>query len=456
WCGLSLEDLHCIATIDKKRSIPFAITQEELLKTLTPGGQSRVHFIKKVFEAAQKKRYQTSLVPWIIETLEALHLHAVLTPQEQRDLEQYWSLIERFECDGTLEHLTLFKDELQALYSKQLVASRLQIMTIHKAKGLEFDSVILPGLNARSALADRPLLRFMNIPTQHEGDLMLVSPIKAAHHEACPLYDFIGRLDQEKNQYEMQRLFYVAVTRAKKRLCLFDSATTPTKGTLRALLHHQHFVPIETPAVEEKPDDLLPLLYHLPMAYYLQKPCIAQTPLNLPLALPDSTARLLGVIAHEILQIICTKHVSSAKDVPWAFMKRALRSAGLGDLPALEAHLKTMIQGVFDNPRGQWIIQQHEQEKNEYALLIQSHQGSSTTRIIDRTFYDQGICWIIDFKTGHEDVLKEKEHKIQVNGYAELMRHITQGPVRCGLYYVPTHHWVEWEPVSCQREFIHV
>ena len=36
----------------------------------------------------------------------------------------------------------------------------LQVMTIHKAKGLEFDTVILPGLGRHSKLEDKPLILF--------------------------------------------------------------------------------------------------------------------------------------------------------------------------------------------------------------------------------------------------------------------------------------------------------
>ena len=443
WCGLSLADLHCLANINKHRSIPFALSQKTCLNALTEEGQHRIQFITQVLLHAQKQRQQTSLVPWIMRTLEALHCHAILNTQEQADLEQYWALIEQYESDGLLDNLELFKAELNALYSKQMVASPLQIMTIHKSKGLEFDSVILPGLNSRAAPADRPLLRLMKIPTKHQDELMLISPIKAAHHERCPLYDFIGRLDQEKNQYEIQRLLYVATTRAKKRLYLFDHSATPTKGTFRALLNQQDFTPLEPKLNEKIQEASLPTTLHLPISYYKTLPFIAPSHVNAPVSLSESTARIMGVIVHELLHIICTHHPVTAHDVPWTLMTRALKKSGLNAVPGLAEQIKTMISGLFDTPQGQWIIREHPHEKNEYALLVKN-DNSVSTRIIDRTFVDNGICWIIDFKTGHEDFLKDIEHKAQVNGYALLMSHQTQLPIRCGLYYLNTHHWVEW------------
>lgn len=444
WCGLSLSDIHCLANINKHRSIPFALTQKNCLSALSEEGHYRIQFITHVLSHAQKQRQHTSLVPWIMQTINALHLPAVLNAKEQADLEQYWTLLEQYERDGLLDTLTLFKAELNALYSKQMVASPLQIMTIHKAKGLEFDCVILPGLNSRAAPADRPLLRLMKIPTQHQEELMLVSPIKATHHERCPLYDFIGRLDQEKNQYEIQRLFYVATTRAKKRLYLFDHSATPTKGTFRSLLNAQQFTPIEPQFTEKTQDETLPTTVHLPLSYYTNIPTIESFNFNAPVSLSESTARIIGVIVHELLQVICTHHPATKDEVPWTLMTRALKQSGLNDIPGLAEQIKTMISGLFDTPQGQWIIREHLHEKNEYALLVQT-DNNMTTRIIDRTFVDNGICWIIDFKTGHEDFLKDIEHKAQVNGYALLMSHQSQRPIRCGLYYLTTHHWVEWE-----------
>ena len=443
WCGLSLNDLHCLANIDKHHSIAFALTQDGHLDALSEDGQIRIRFIKQVLFNAQKQRQQTALVPWIMQTLEALHLNAVLTQQEQTDLEQYWALLEQYEHDGLLDNLTLFKEQLNALYSKQLVSSPLQIMTIHKAKGLEFDCVILPSLNARKAPADRPLLRFMKIPTQHQSELILVSPIRAAHHEACPLYDFIGRLDQEKDHYEMQRLFYVATTRAKKRLYLFDHTNTPTKGTFRALIQDQVFSPIESILSELNQAPETQTTYHLPLTYYTNQQPMARYENNGFLTLSDSTARTVGVITHELLQTICTFHPHSAADVPWALMNRALKQAGLDQRPELARQIKTMISHIFDHPKGRWIISPHQQEKNEYALLAK-HENTAGTRIIDRTFIENGICWIIDFKTGHEDELKEIEHKKQVDGYALLMSEKTNLSIQCGLYYLNTQHWVEW------------
>ena len=171
-----------------------------------------------------------------------------------------------------------FTKEFNNLYSQETTSSNLHIMTIHKAKGLEFDTVFLPSLGARQKQSDKPLLRWLKVPTGDEKNLLLVSPLKAAHMEHCPLYDYLDNLDEEKNNYEAQRVLYVAVTRAKSRLYLMDSTEKSSKNSFRALLQNQEFV-AEEPIIETSEKSLAPLK-RLPLEFYQ----------NQPLLVPDSDA----------------------------------------------------------------------------------------------------------------------------------------------------------------------
>lgn len=87
-----------------------------------------------------------------------------------------------------------------------------QLMTIHAAKGLEFDSVFLTGAE--------------------EG----IFPSEYA-------------LAEKGGEEEERRLMYVAMTRAKKRLYI--------SATLYRLLHGQSFYPVVSRFVEEIPDDFI-------------------------------------------------------------------------------------------------------------------------------------------------------------------------------------------------------
>lgn len=452
WCGLTLADLHCIANHEKSKSIYVALSQLERITELSDNGRVRARFIYTILHAALAMRHQQSLVDWITMVLQQLHLTSVLTDTEQDDLEQYWLLLERFEKDGQIPDMALFKDEFNKLYSQKVVPSRLQIMTIHKSKGLEFDCVILPGLSSKSSSMDTPLLRWLKLPTQEQGELLLLSPMKAAHHEQCVLYDYLGKLDAQKNNYELQRLFYVAVTRAKKRLYLFDRSETARQGSFRSLLSNQEFIVANDPSDEPSApsDGEVPCIYHLPDTYY-------QTPLELATEHASSSAlvvntnntpRLIGITAHELLQWICNNHPASIEDVPWELANHSLKTMGLDATELQDAHelLKQQLTQLFNDRIGQWLLKAHNEERNEYEMLT-SIEGEVATRIIDRTFSEHGIRWIIDFKTGREDNKTQAHHRQQVNEYAKLLATRTEEPIHCGVYYLSSGTWVNWEYV---------
>ncbi len=455
WCGLSLSDLHCIANVNQSKSIYYALSQLDNIPELTDAGRIRATFIYQVLNTALTQRDQQSLVDWISVTLTQLHLSSVLTSAQQDDLEQFWILLERFEKDGQIFDLALFKDEFNALYSKKTIPSRLQIMTIHKSKGLEFDSVILPGLGSASSKQDKTLLRWLKLPMQ-QGNLLLLSPIKAAHHEHCALYDYLGTLDSQKNDYEKQRLLYVALTRAKKRLYLLDPNESARQGSFRSLLKNQDFeevvtdseIPTETG--DDYPTLYYPILYHLPLHFYQNPPDITDHDFTSNLTINmNHSPRLIGIVAHELLQWICDNHPHDMHSIPWELPDHALKTLGFNNHErhiALEM-LKKQINNVFDDPKGRWIIKAHDEEKNEYALLTR-HDGEVVTRIIDRTFIENGIRWIIDFKTGRDDNKTQSQHKQQVNEYAQLLANQTSTPIHCGLYYLSSGTWIDWVGVK--------
>jgi len=455
WCGLTLTDIHRIAVFEPRQPLVFALSNADCVNTLSSSGQARINFIYPILKKAHDTRHQCSLATWIINTLTALHLEAILTPEDEQDLEQFWEKLARFEQDGQLSERTLFKQELSKLYTKQLGTARLQIMTIHKAKGLEFDTVILPGLGKRSPNPDKPLLRWLTLPSEASSDdLVLISPLQAAHNERCPLYDYLGQLDAEKTAYEQQRLLYVATTRAKKRLYLFDKTESITRNTFRASLTTQLFTPMPSqPSVNTSSQQNHPLRLYLPEARYTAsaQPALPEK-LEHNKALPDLTpARALGTIAHTLLEWICTYHPATPNDVPWGLATHALHALGLSKhaLDALTEQLKTLISNMFHDPRGHWILQQHQNEQNEYALLVHENNHVSTC-IIDRLFFENGVCWIIDFKTGQDDTEQLKAHQKQLNTYARHVQEQHATPIRCGLYYLNHNRWVEWTWVSEQ------
>jgi hypothetical protein len=85
--------------------------------------------------------------------------------------------------------------------------------------------------------------------------------------------------------------------------------------------------------------------------------------------------------------------------------------------------------------------------------------GSRYDAVIDRTFVEGGIRWIIDYKTSlhsggkldkfyDQQVLRYRE---QLNGYARLLGQREDRPVRLGLYFPLLGGWRQWDAPELQR-----
>ncbi|MCH9755696.1 MAG: UvrD-helicase domain-containing protein [Gammaproteobacteria bacterium] len=447
WCGLTLPDLHLIANHAPHAAIPIALDDPHCIQQLSQTGQIRINFVYNILKKALTNRHQDPLTTWIQNTLKALHLNAILTSDEIAMLEPFWDKLEQFEQDGLLSELALFEQEFNQLYAKKVQSARLQLMTIHKSKGLEFDSVILPGLGRRAPAPDKPLLRWLTLPSEASDDLILISPLNAAHNDRSDLYDYLGELDAEKNKYEQQRLLYVAATRAKKRLYLFDNSTSIIQNTFRASLKNYPFEPMVTEQLTESITSEYPKRTYLPDDFYtetkLTTPAIKPNP---PSVLPELTpARALGIITHELLEWMCTHHPKTLEEIPWNLTTPALEALDLPkvDFEAAQQQIKTWVTTLFNHPRGQWIIQEHVNEHCEYALLV-FENNRVNTRVIDRLFEDNGIYWIIDFKTGQNTPEQHRNHYTQLNHYAKYMAEHTHLPIHCGVYYLEDADWIEW------------
>lgn len=199
FCGLSLEELHLLANLNKNKSIYEALSHIDELP-LQKDTRTRLQFVYEVIKHALYSRHQESLVNWIGLTFKQLQGQHILSAKQQEDLEQFWQLLERYTAKGQFLNLEQFKIEFNKLYSQRTTTSRLQVMTIHKSKGLEFDCVILPGLSTKTHNTDQPLLRWLKLPSAERKELLLVSPIKAANREECLVYNYLAKLDAEKKQ----------------------------------------------------------------------------------------------------------------------------------------------------------------------------------------------------------------------------------------------------------------
>jgi hypothetical protein len=108
-------------------------------------------------------------------------------------------------------------------------------MTIHKAKGLEFDTVILPGLGRPPRSDSRKLLYWLQTTAADGSPELFFGPVKSARSATDPRTSaWIKALEAEMGRLENGRLLYVAATRAKRSLHLLGHAKERRDGALAA------------------------------------------------------------------------------------------------------------------------------------------------------------------------------------------------------------------------------
>ena len=111
-------------------------------------------------------------------------------------------------------------------------------MTIHRAKGLEFDHVLVPALERGHHGGERRLLRWVDLPSEcGESDLLIAPAPAVGAQEAATLDEWLKDLFRRRDANERRRLLYVAATRARRTLWLSGAPLRDAQGRGRVRAH---------------------------------------------------------------------------------------------------------------------------------------------------------------------------------------------------------------------------
>ena len=220
-CGMTLEELHILAGDDLKSAIWDLARDESRIRLLNPEGHKRLTRVRLVLETALGKR-PVSLRSWIEGVWLALGGPAYAANlTEIENARVYFDLLEEMDDGGILD-FAMFEQRIQELYARpdSETDDSLQIMSIHKAKGLEFDVVIVPGLGRPPMADESRLMLWLERPRLNEKTDLLLAPIHATGADRDNTYDYLKRVESFKSDHESGRLLYVAATRARSALHL--------------------------------------------------------------------------------------------------------------------------------------------------------------------------------------------------------------------------------------------
>ena len=235
-CGLGLADL--LALTGEGDELDPGATVSHLVSTrqhfLAADGQQRLQACWPTLQYAADTRGATPLSTHLERTWRSLGMDAPLRPDQRTNALRYLDLLRKLESGTEPLTIPLLTRSLQRLYAEPgLAETPVELMTIHKAKGLEWDLVLIPAMDQGSGRTSHGLLKWLELDNpQTEGDLLL-APIAGKGTAASELSRWLSTGERRREAAEAQRLFYVACTRAREELHLFATVETRADGSLR-------------------------------------------------------------------------------------------------------------------------------------------------------------------------------------------------------------------------------
>ena len=335
-----------------------------------------------------------------------------------------------------------------------------EILTIHKAKGLEWDHVFLPGIDRKQRGDSRDLAQwqFTAAGDGEEARSVLIAARDSRKKMEGSVYDYVSQHTRAARSAEVKRLLYVAVTRAKTTLTLTrcNAANVPSVDSFSELLGD---VADESQAsVQPSPNKRLHLDKSLTRwiglprveSADLTSPAYLATAAKADLAVPQSqlNARAEGVVGHLLFEGLSAA-MSAAPPRDFlpneTVVKNLLRGEGADDAVAasIATRLAAYFMGAAASDNVTFIFSpDHGDAANELTLI---DKNGAELRA-DRTFVTaDGERWLIDFKFSEpadaRAVAEEAErYRPQLLSYAERLSELdrargSERPIRVALYF---------------------
>ncbi|MGH8817587.1 MAG: UvrD-helicase domain-containing protein [Achromobacter pestifer] len=401
------------------------------------------------------------------------------------DAESLFQLVERLAPHGGIDPAALDAG-ISRLFAAPDAADEdegaVEIMTMHKSKGLQFETVILYGLHRAPRGDQAPLVRF-----EQSGGRVLFGPVKPrAETEADPVSRYLGAREARRASYEIDRLLYVAATRARKRLHLVghvsvDDATGQVKTPPSASLLGRLWPCLDTPTPPPAQGDAEPETADGPEWQGEPLRRVGNEGLAQLARLSDitvsagfgATARgawgdgsehpawqleagydaAIGTLAHAWLARIGQDGVDAwpadALAARLAAMRRQLTRAGIPASQAddaAEAVLDT-LQATLADERGLWLLSQSG-ARREWPLI----DAAGKVSVIDLALSTEDGWLIVDYQTGRPHpgeppaafaTRMRQRHGEQLQRYCAQVTALDGRRARAVLYFPRAKAWID-------------
>jgi len=481
WCGLQIESLHTLAhathpQAPAPRSLqqPLQIALHETSSLLDAEERTRLTLLLDCMDAALHLRYaqpELKLGSWLERLWHSLGGPLCVDQTGAANAALFFRMLDEFpngELDATGP---LFDESLRALWAlpdPSVSPERgIQLMTIHKSKGLEFESVLLAGLERKPGTDENELVYWLERLTQNENVAssdteFLVAPVAGKGEANDPLVQWVKGVRAERAAEERKRLLYVAATRAREHLHLFfrlkvreGEIQRPQPASLLATAWSALEAEIAPQfnlwqqAREQHSEHVLDSLAANADSNLLTMPALAPQLITRRLRLsdlpssimgsdqePQPTAelaqtpaferragglesRLIGISVHRLIELSTRiLQQASIEDVHTMLAKSCQReelwftAQGLDSREAATQSNRAVhaVAAMLDSTDGRWILSPHPQAQSE-VRWTRLHHGTIRTYQPDRVFLagseagteGEDCWWMIDYKTSHPE-----------------------------------------------------
>jgi ATP-dependent exoDNAse (exonuclease V) beta subunit len=485
WCGMSLVDLTALLADQPHAAITELWESEERLARLSPEGRSRVHHLRSCV-APMLVRSDLSLSARVEAVW--LQLHAPACYEDEGaidDARRYFDALAEASLRPGWRAAVDLSAMLEGLYAAgSTVTGAIEVMTIHRSKGLEFDAVIVPGLSRRVQSDPRELLELVEWQ-EGEQSLALFGPIEASDAVAGrpSVAAWIRRLRSRRIDRERARLLYVAMTRAKRYLAPIacftvkkdGEASIPARsplGVLRPAMVErieralrEPLMPIELDSAVLAPMGFRrwPVDFEAPVwpenltvsTLNLSSTELDAEPERMIAQSGDPHARALGIVIHRELERLA-RQAQLPFEIDASAMLRWRQGLLLEGVPRERCdwyleRVRAAVQRTLQDERGRWILARRDERDGIELALTGKVAGRIVNVVIDRCFVEAGQRWVIDYKTsipsddnlsGFLDAQREA-HRAQLERYSNLLARFGPEPVRAALYFPTLTQFVE-------------
>ncbi|HLQ09543.1 MAG TPA: UvrD-helicase domain-containing protein [Steroidobacteraceae bacterium] len=476
WCGASLATLTALSGPEDPQLLWEALADSGRLARCAPRDLVRLARVRAVLAGALERRDSAPAADWLEASWVQLGAPDAYPRAELGDARVFFcALAERaaaLEWRGPEDFPALLQDLYSAAQAPG--ANPVQVMTIHRAKGLEFDHVLVPGLDRSVGAGERPLLRWIDLPRERGASDLILAPAAVIGEEGGgELNAFLAGLLATRARHERTRLMYVAATRARETLHLSAAPRMKSGGRLepdpRSLLACLWPALAERFQVQAAPAPGAPApAARRPQALPLRRLRDAWRAPQLPAAEPlphlplerasieapefswvGETQRHIGTVVHAQLALIADAPAlptAEQLEAQRAAVLRQLRREGVPERERAEAAnlVLTALERTLADERGRWILDAGHREAHSELALTGVAAGRLRSVVIDRCFVDEaGTRWVIDYKSSRheggslESFLEQEMQRYhgQLSGYVALARALGTEPVRAALYF---------------------